>query len=44
MIKYIKDKTNEYINIDEDSWIYYMYKYNICVLCFDSIKGYCMKW
>ena len=40
MIKYIRNKLNEYIYVDENNWIYYIYKYNIFILFFNAIKNY----
>lgn len=24
-------------------WLYYIYRYNICIICFNLIKNYCQK-
>ena len=32
-------------NIDNNrsDWLYYIYRYNICIMCFNLIKNYCQK-
>ena len=36
---------NEDNNIDDNTtdWLYYLYRYNICIMCFNLIKDYCQK-